>query len=134
MNTVFDYLSKKNDEVENILSDVEKLYNECREKQGILDKLKNDIEHEIELDKMDAVAMVKKFKEYQSVLKLRRKYKDNVAMLRSYRSKFSLKKLNNVRNSVKQINTNQQCRGYKYRVKSEVRDEILEEINSIDRE
>jgi len=74
------------DTVSTKVEEIEVLYTMSIEKHSIIDKMVVQLLHEIELENVDAVSMMKQIKELKGVLKLRRKYKDNVDYLVVVRS------------------------------------------------
>jgi len=113
-----------NSELENI----EKMYAEATEKQSILDNLRNDIEHEIELNKLSGSEMMIKYKELQACLRLRRKYKDGLEYLLSIRIGLNLTQVKNAKENISKVDNKLINRDYSNRVKQEVREELLKEM------
>lgn len=109
----------------------EKFYKDATEKQSLLDNLKNDIEHEIELDKLSGSEMMKKYKELQACLKLRRKYKNDIEYLNSIRGQFNLSILKGATKSFNETNKKMESKTYRQRIEGELREEILKEISEI---
>ena len=122
-------LIKKNlKEIQSLTKDIEKEYKNTKHKQSILDKLIVDLEHEIEFDKMDAIDMSKKIKEMRAVLKLRRKYKNNMEYFTEIRKSINPMQVGKSLVSWDNIRIKQENKKYTHRVNEEVRNEGLDEI------
>lgn len=126
-----EYLLNKAYKLEKILEEIESTYEEAKEKSSILDQIRNDILHEIELDNLDAIAMTRKFKELKATLKLRRKYKDNVNYLIKFRQNLNLKMSKKTIASIKGLEKQLDKRKYSNRIESSIRKEILNEVENI---
>lgn len=113
------------------LDKIEEAYNSAVEKQSILDNLKNDIEHEIELEKLSGSEMMVKYKELQACLRLRRKYKDDLEYLLSIRVSLNLSHTKSASKKVSEIDDVMSNKKYKIRIQQEVREEVLKEVSSI---
>ena len=113
------------------LKKIEDAFNSATKKQSMLDNLRNDIEHEIELDKLSAVEMTKKYKELQACLRLRRKYKDELEYLLAIRDSVNLTLTKNAKERVEKVDKKLSNRTYNIRIKQEVRDELLKELEMI---
>jgi hypothetical protein len=122
-------LLEKSKKIATILEDVEELYEEAKVKHSTIDKLRNDILHEITLDSLSAVDMTKKYIELRTTLRLRIIYKDNIDYLKTFRRYNSLKNAKKSANEINEISKNKKYRKYTKRVESEVRQEILDDIN-----
>jgi hypothetical protein len=122
-------LLEKSKKLATILEDVEELYEEAKVKHSTIDKLRNDILHEITLDSLSAVDMTKKYIELRTTLRLRTIYKDNIDYLKTFRRYNSLKNAKKSANEINEISKNKKYRKYTKRVESEVRQEILDDIN-----
>lgn len=107
------------------LDKIEEAYNSAVEKQSILDNLKNDIEHEIELEKLSGSEMMVKYKELQACLRLRRKYKDDLEYLLSIRVSLNLSHTKSASKKVSEIDDVMSNKKYKIRIQQEVREEVL---------
>lgn len=110
---------------------VEEQYKLCTEKQSQLDMLLVDIYHEIELDKLSAPEMMSKYKELKAVLKLRRKYKDAVEHILVARQYFNPKNASTTLKGLDTIEKKDSHRTYSQRIKKEVREELISEMNSL---
>lgn len=110
------------------LGKIEHEFDRATRKQSMLENLRNDIEHEIELNKLSGSEMMKKYKELQACLKLRRKYKDELEYLLIIRSELNLDRTKVAKESVLKVDKKLSDRKYKHRIKQEVRDELLKEL------
>lgn len=125
------YLLSKTGEIKKILQDVEVEYEVCKSKHSQLDKIKNDLLHELELDNLNAAGTASLMKELKSTLLLRRIYKDNIDYLLAFREELNLGKLIKAVDNLNEVHTTTNMRKYNRRIKKEVREEILAEIDKI---
>lgn len=125
------YLLEKNKEIHDILQEIEDKYKEAKEKQSIIDSIRNDILHEIELNRYSAIQMTKKYKELQATLQIRRRYKDNLEYLKTFKSSLSVGLSNSAHTNINSLHTKFVKRTYNKRIKEEVRNEILSEISDL---
>lgn len=134
MDNVMKYLQDKEAQLRDILQDIEDEYKRAYAKVGVVDKIIVDIEHEIELERFDAVGMVKKYKELQTAFRLRRKYKDDTEFLRNFRHTINVKELNKSAKSINSTYNSQSNRKYGLRVRVETRAEVLAEFEELMKE
>jgi len=118
-------LQDKIKEIELIIQELETNYNYCNEKQSQLDKIIVDIEHEIEFDSVDGSTMLLRYKEFKSALRLRRMYKDKVAEYLSIRANINPNIIISANRQLDKIIIDRDSRGYRHRIKKELRKEIL---------
>ena len=124
-----------------ILNDINKLvvelevkYKQAQDKSTQLDRMLSQIYHEIEFESMDAVAMMKKYKELKGVLKLRRSYKNRVERMKVTRGHFSSGSINEAINNYSKSKSGQSKKQFKDRISEELRKELLKEIDNMNNE
>ncbi len=130
-NSIKDYLNSRLSSIETIVNDIDLKYDEAREKHSYFDKLKLDIEHEMELDVLSASERACKYKEYHSCLKLRRKYKEGVEYFLKAKSCLNIAGIESAKIGIDQIEFTNSKKSYTHRVNKEMRQELLDEINRI---
>lgn len=119
------------------LKTLETVYNETKTRYQQIDSKVRDIDdyimdvrHDIELKKLDACGMSKKYKQLQNLLKLRREYKDYSMiaehMVKGLNKMTISKVLKNTQGSYKGLKT----REYRERASNAVKQSLNEEIKN----
>lgn len=104
-------------EIKKLVSEGDSYYKELRKKHSLVEKLKLDIEHEIELDRLSASAMMKKYKEYKNLLETRRIIKDEIDFMSKIREySFTGDDINKLKQSIETIGNNKKNRVYTKKV------------------
>ena len=113
------------------ITEIEKLYNSSTEKHSTLDKYVVQLLHEIELNDFDAVGMAKQIKELKSVLKLRRKYKDQIDYFLGIRGFVNKSNFEKATKGLETVIKNKKDRKFKDRISEKLREEIIDEASKM---
>jgi len=124
------FLISKLDIISKEVDDINVVNKEQNLKYSQLDKLRNDILHEIELNNISGSAMLIKYKELKAILRLRRKYKNNLAMLACFKTRINVS-TGNAKKAILNKRAELEKRHYKRRIEESVRQELLNEIEDI---
>jgi hypothetical protein len=107
--------------------DVNAQFTELSEKNSQIDGIVNDILHAIELEKMDAIELMRNAKQLKSALKVRRTIKNDMDILRQIRDRFNSANFKEVDKSIDAISR----KTYTQRVAYEIRQEVLNGVEEV---
>ena len=110
------------------IHELEVMWKTLNAKQSSIDKMIVQLEHEIEIQNLDAVGMAKKYKELKGIFRLRRKYKNEIEVISTTRSLYSENNINTCISNFNKSKDGQATKRFKDRITEEVRKELLKEI------
>jgi hypothetical protein len=126
-----EYLMVVIDQLEDALRIIETELSSCREKYYKIEDMILDIRHDMELKDFDAISNAKLFKEFKSILRLRRNYKDKIDYLNAFRCNLNLNVIDKCKLDLSLIHVKKENRKYHNRITDELKQELLNEYNNI---
>ena len=111
--------------IEEAVKSIESKYIDCRNDLSTIDKLRNDILHEIEFNDITPKEKKAKYIELSKALKIRRALKVEVEMIQAFRTEINIKRVDKSIKRVESILKAGKTREYHNRVSASTRSRIL---------
>jgi len=123
------FINESIETMSSLLIDVEREYDKGKKMSEMLNKLRNDMLHEIEFsDAVSTNIKVDKYNELKKLLKKRRENKELVEVLYTFRREMNISRLDTSKKRVGSILEEQCDRIYHQRISDEVRELLLKEM------
>ena len=122
-------LKNELEKMKSSVSVIDEQFKMCSEKQSQLDLLLIDIYHEIELEKLSAPEMMKKYKELKACLTIRRRYKNMLEYINIVRGSIKTGNFDGAIKGIESLDKREGNKKYHHRIKAELREEILSEMD-----